>query len=60
MLVVGSNMDHIKRLKYQLSHAFSMKDLEAKKIVRGMNICKDRKNRTLTLSQADYVEKVLQ
>ena len=25
-----------------------------------MKICRDRKNRTLTLSQADYVEKVLQ
>ena len=37
-----------------------MKDLgEAKKIL-GLKICKDRKNRTLTLSQADYVEKVLQ
>ena len=25
-----------------------------------MNICRDKKNRKLTLSQADYVEKVLQ
>ena len=25
-----------------------------------MNICRDRKNKTLTLSQDDYVEKVLQ
>ena len=55
----GSNMDHIKGLKHLLAHAFSMKDLgEAKKIL-GLNIFIDRKNRTLTLSQADYVEKVL-
>ena len=27
MLVVGSNMDHIKGLKHQLAHAFSMKYL---------------------------------
>ena len=37
-----------------------MKDLGAAKQILGMKICKDRKNRILTLSQADYVEKVLQ
>ena len=31
MLVVGSNMDHIKGLKCQLAHAFAMKDLLAAK-----------------------------
>jgi len=31
MLVVGSNMDHIKELKHQLEHSFSMKDLEVEK-----------------------------
>ena len=60
MLVAGSNMDYIKVLKCQLAHAFSMKDLGTKKQILGMNICRDRKNRTLTLSQADYIEKVLQ
>ena len=60
MLVVGSNMDHIKGLKRQLAHAFAMKDLGAAKQILGMKISRDRKNRTLTLSQADYVEKVLQ
>ena len=30
MLVVGSNMDHIKELKNQLAHAFAMKDLREK------------------------------
>ena len=37
-----------------------MKDLGAAKKILGMKICRDRKNITLTLSQADYVEKVLQ
>lgn len=37
-----------------------MEDLGAAKQILGMNICRDRKNRTLTLSQATYVEKVLQ
>ena len=53
-------MDHIKGLKCQLAHAFSMKDLGAAKKILGMKICRDREKRTLMLSQADYVEKVLQ
>ena len=50
MVVVGSNMDHIKGLKHQLAHAFSMKDLGAAKQILGMKISRDRKNKTLTLS----------
>ena len=60
MLVAGSNMDHIKGLKGQLVYAFSMKDLGATIKILRMKICKDRKNRKLTLSQADYIVKVLQ
>ena len=50
MLVVGSNMDHIKGLKCQLEHVFSMKDLGVEKKILGMNIFRDRKNRKLDLS----------
>ena len=53
-------MDHIKGLKCQLAHVFTMKDLGAAKKILGMKICRDRRNRTLTLSQANYVEKKLQ
>ena len=60
MLVAGSNMDHIKGLKHQLAHAFSMKDLGEAKQILGMKICRDRKKKILTLSQVDYVEKVMQ
>ena len=37
-----------------------MKDLGVEKQILGMKICRDRKHRTLTLSQATYVEKALQ
>ena len=37
-----------------------MKVLWAAKKIFGIEICRDRKNRKLMLSQADYVEKVLQ
>ena len=60
MLLAGSNMDHIKGLKRQLAHAFSMKDLGAAKQILCKKICRDRKNKKLMLSQVDYVEKVLQ
>ena len=60
MLVARSNMDHIKGPKFQLAHAFTMKDLGAAKQILGMKICRDRKNKTLMLSHADYVEKLLQ
>ena len=33
-----------------------MKDLGAAKQILGMKICRDRKNKKLMLSQADYVE----
>ena len=50
MLVTRSNKDHIKGLKCQLAHAFSMKDLGEEKKILGMKICRDRKNKKLTLS----------
>ena len=39
--------------------SFSMKDLGAAKKILGMRITWDRKNRTLNLSQSEYIKKVL-
>ena len=36
-----------------------MKDLGAAKQILGMRITRDRKNRKLTLSQNEYIQKVL-
>ena len=60
MLIAGSNMNSIKGLMDQLVHSFAMKDLGATKQILGMKSCRDRKNKKLTLSQADYIAKVLQ
>lgn len=60
MLVAGSNMDHIRELTQQLAKSFAMKELGEEKQILGMKICRDRQNKTLTLSQVDYIEKVLQ
>ena len=59
MLVAGSMQD-INVLKIKLAKSFAMKDLGAAKQILGMRITRDRKNRKLTLSQGEYIEKVLQ
>jgi hypothetical protein len=60
MLVVGSNMHDINVLKKKLANSFAMKDLGVAKKILGMRITRDRKNHKLTLSQGEYIEKVLE
>jgi hypothetical protein len=60
MLVLGSNMNDINVLKKKLSNSFTMKDLGAAKKILGMRITRDKKNCKLTLSQGEYIEKVLE
>ena len=59
MLVAGSNMQDINVLKNKLTNSFAMKDLGAAKKILGMRITRDRKNCKLTLSQGEYIQKVL-
>ena len=47
-------------LKRKLANSFAMKDLGAAKQILGMRITRDRKNCKLTLSQSEYIEKVLE
>jgi hypothetical protein len=47
-------------LKKKLANSFAMKDLGAPKKILGMRITRDRKNCKLTLSQREYIEKVLE
>jgi hypothetical protein len=60
MLVAGSNMKDINVLKNKLANSFAMKDLGVAKKILGMRITRDRKNHKLTLSQGEYIEKVLE
>jgi hypothetical protein len=59
MIVAGSNMQDINVLKNKLANPFAMKDLGVSKKILGMRITRDMKNRKLTLSQGEYIEKVL-
>ena len=47
-------------LKKKLANSFSMKDLGAAKKILGMKITRDRNNHKLTLSQGEYIIKVLE
>nr|GEW11025.1 retrovirus-related Pol polyprotein from transposon TNT 1-94 [Tanacetum cinerariifolium] len=59
MLIVAPNKDQIRELKDQLSIKFDMKDLGAAKSILGIKIQRDREMGKLTLSQTDYISKVL-
>jgi hypothetical protein len=60
MLVAGSNMYYINVLKKKLYNSFAMKDLGVTNKILGMRITRDRKNRKLTFSQGEYIEKALE
>jgi hypothetical protein len=60
ILVAESNMKDINVLKKKLANSFAMKDLGAAKKILGMRITRDMKNHKLTLSQGEYIEKVLE
>ncbi|GKB29090.1 retrovirus-related pol polyprotein from transposon TNT 1-94 [Tanacetum coccineum] len=60
MLVAGSDMAEIKKLKRQLSQEFEMKDLGSAKQILGMSIIRDKTKGTLRLSQEKYIGKVLE
>lgn len=60
MVVAGSDMDDIRRLKQQLSKEFDMEDLGPAKKILGMQITRDKHRGPLQLSQAEYINRVLQ
>ena len=60
MSIIGHDSNKIKRLKWELSRSFAMKDLGHAKQILEMNITHDRKNDKLWLSQERYIEKVLE
>jgi hypothetical protein len=60
MLVAGSNMKDINVLKNKLTNSFTLKDLGDANKILGMRIIRDKKNCKLTLSQGEYIEKVLE
>ncbi|KAD4586666.1 hypothetical protein E3N88_24267 [Mikania micrantha] len=60
MLIAGSDMKEINKLKKQMSEEFEMKDLGAAKQILGMSIFRNSNDGSLTLSQEKYIGKVLE
>ena len=59
ILIAGPNRSMINQLKKALSEKFKMVDLGPCAYYLGMKILRDRQNRTLSLSQESYIEKIL-
>ena len=59
LLIVGPDLDEISKLKKALSRRFEMTDLGECSYYLGMEIKRDRRNKTIRLSQKGYLAKVL-
>ena len=60
MLVFAKNKDLIKDLKKALSKDLELSELGDVKYYLGIDISRDRKNKTITLSQKGYLDKILE
>ena len=59
MLIVCRDHYEVNRLKARLKLEFEMKDLGDARVILGMEIVRDRKSRTLRLTQKSYIQKIL-
>jgi len=59
MLIAGSSMEEINRLKQQLAENFEMKDLGLAKQILGMRILRNRLEGILKFPQKKYIHKLL-
>jgi hypothetical protein len=59
LLIIGPSRVDIEAIKLKLRERFHMTDLGPCKYYLGMEVIRDRRNRSLKLSQRSYLEKVL-
>ena len=59
ILLIGNNVGYLTGIKNWLATQFQMKDMGEAQYVLGIQIVRNRKNRTLAMSQASYIDKVL-
>ena len=57
ILLIGNDVGKLSEVKVWLAKQFDMKDLGEATYILGIQIFRDRKNRTLSLSQASYIDK---
>ena len=59
ILLIGNDVGYLTNIKKWLAMQFQMKDLGDAQYVLGIQIVRNRKNRTLAMSQASYIDKML-
>ncbi|KAA0051169.1 gag/pol protein [Cucumis melo var. makuwa] len=59
ILLIGNDVGYLTDVKAWLAAQFQMKDLEEAQYVLRIQIIRDRKNKTLALSQTTYINKML-
>ena len=60
ILLLGNKKQLLGKLKKQLMDRLEMTDLEDVSKVLGMNVMRDRENRTITIDQKEYTENILE
>ena len=60
ILIIGNDVGSLTLVKMWLTKQFQMKDLGEASYVLGIRIFRDRKNKMLALSQASYIDKILE
>ena len=60
LLLIGSSLAEMKQLKGDLSSRFEMTDLGEAQYILGLQLSRDRRLRTLSLCQSDYIKRLLQ
>ena len=59
LLIVGKELNDVNHMKRLLTSIFEMSDLGEIDVCLGIQVTQDRKKRTLTITQSDYVKSVL-
>ncbi|KAL0556527.1 hypothetical protein IC582_005041 [Cucumis melo] len=59
ILLIGNDIGHLTDIKKWLATQFQMKDLGNAQYVLGNQIVRNRKNKTLAMSQTSYIDKML-
>ncbi|KAH9743690.1 hypothetical protein KPL70_003387 [Citrus sinensis] len=59
ILLIGNDIGILTTIKSWLAKQFDMKDLGEASYILGIKLLRDRKNKTLALSQAVYIDKIL-
>ena len=60
ILLIGNDVGVMSSVKVWLSSQFDMKDLGEGNFILGIKLWRDHKNKILGLSQARYIDKVLE